>query len=228
MGVITSVSVPGTQFELGRILEECDTAHAWFEQIVPTAERTFPSVWIEVPDHEVFRRCAHRSPAVESFEMTHQERLRARYHIEWDWSTDGFLAQLRDADVTVLRAVGTARRWQFELRFQSHDDVSRFQAQCLAAKLSPSFDRIVRGSTRGQAGDDLTATQRRTIELALQNGYFDVPRQTTIVELAEELGISDQAVSARIRRGMKTLARNALLHSMPDGEDRDRVQISEA
>lgn len=62
------------------------------------------------------------------------------------------------------------------------------------------------------AGDDLglTEEQRETLVLAYETGYFDIPRGTTTAGLAEELGISNQAVSERLRRGYSRLVQQLI------------------
>ena len=56
----------------------------------------------------------------------------------------------------------------------------------------------------------LTDAQRTALAAALDQGYFDIPRETTLEELAEELDISHQALSERLQRATKALAENAL------------------
>ncbi|PSP97340.1 helix-turn-helix domain-containing protein [Halobacteriales archaeon QS_4_70_19] len=56
----------------------------------------------------------------------------------------------------------------------------------------------------------LTAEQRETLVLACEMGYFDIPRGTTTSGLAEELDISNQAVSERLRRGYRRLVEQLL------------------
>lgn len=41
-------------------------------------------------------------------------------------------------------------------------------------------------------------------------GYFHVPRETTVDELGEELGVSSQSVSERLRRAHHNLIDGAL------------------
>jgi predicted DNA binding protein len=62
---------------------------------------------------------------------------------------------------------------------------------------------------RGGPERPLSAKQRETLALALDRGYFEVPRRVTLGDLAEDLGVSDTAVSQRIRRGCRTLVREA-------------------
>jgi len=42
-------------------------------------------------------------------------------------------------------------------------------------------------------------------------GYYDIPRGCTTAELADELGISDQATTERLRRAIGAFTRHALL-----------------
>ncbi len=64
--------------------------------------------------------------------------------------------------------------------------------------------------------EDLTMTQTRTLLDALERGYYQVPRQTTLVELADMYGVSDQAVSERLRRATAKLIESSLLTSYSD------------
>jgi predicted DNA binding protein len=54
---------------------------------------------------------------------------------------------------------------------------------------------------------ELTPAQRAALELALEHGYFEIPRETGLESIAEELGVSEQSTSERIRRAMRKLAR---------------------
>lgn len=62
----------------------------------------------------------------------------------------------------------------------------------------------------------LTPKQRRALVGALEQDYFDVPRETTMGDFAEALGITQQVLSQRIRRGHGILVENALTISPPD------------
>ncbi len=62
----------------------------------------------------------------------------------------------------------------------------------------------------------LTEKQRHTLEVALELGYFETPRDITLKELAAELDITHQALSERLRRATAALATAALRN--PGGE----------
>lgn len=46
--------------------------------------------------------------------------------------------------------------------------------------------------------DHLSEKQREVVELAIEAGYYDEPRQATLSDLAEMLGVSPSAVSQRL------------------------------
>lgn len=59
--------------------------------------------------------------------------------------------------------------------------------------------------SRFDDGFGLTDEQRETLVMAHENGYFTEPRETSLVELADQLDISPAAASGRLRRGLETL-----------------------
>jgi len=52
---------------------------------------------------------------------------------------------------------------------------------------------------------DLSDTERETLETAVEAGYFESPRDTTLGGLADEFGVSKPAVSKNLRRGQRKL-----------------------
>lgn len=70
---------------------------------------------------------------------------------------------------------------------------------------------------RGGDGRALSPKQREALAVALDLGYFDVPRRATLADVAEELGVSDSAASQRIRRGCRELARPIASETDPNG-----------
>lgn len=62
---------------------------------------------------------------------------------------------------------------------------------------------------RGSKSRRLLSDEREALRYALERGYFEVPRETTIVEVADELGRSDVDVLQDIHRGMSTILRGS-------------------
>ena len=73
------------------------------------------------------------------------------------------------------------------------------------------------GDSRAEAYG-VTAKQREALALAAAEGYFAVPRETNLTDLAEELDITRQSLSRRMARGQRTLLNNTLLRESPSHE----------
>nr|WP_136603007.1 helix-turn-helix domain-containing protein [Salinigranum halophilum] len=50
-----------------------------------------------------------------------------------------------------------------------------------------------------------------TLASAVRGGYYDIPRRMSTQDLADEFGISDQAVTERFRRSIASLVAHTLL-----------------
>jgi len=67
---------------------------------------------------------------------------------------------------------------------------------------------------------DLSETERRTLETAVDRGYFESPREASLGDLADEFGVSKTAVSKNLRRAEgKTMGRVSEALSEMDEED---------
>jgi predicted DNA binding protein len=136
--------------------------------------------------------------------------------VEW---RDGhrLLEALSRADATCLKGVGTNEGWRLSLRFPSRDQLAACYRECGEAGVGLSVETIHATSWSAEGGHEvvLTDVQRETLAAALEGGYFHVPRSTTLQELAAEFGVSDTAVSQRIRRGVQRLLTAELAEDRP-------------
>lgn len=57
----------------------------------------------------------------------------------------------------------------------------------------------------------ITEEQQEALIRAYTAGYYTIPRKITAKELADELGVSHQALSERLRRGHENVVKNALI-----------------
>jgi predicted DNA binding protein len=69
-------------------------------------------------------------------------------------------------------------------------------------------DRVAPASERGRS---LTELQRELLRSAAREGYFEVPRRVSLVDLASEHGMSDREASEQLRRGLDIVVRDATL-----------------
>lgn len=59
----------------------------------------------------------------------------------------------------------------------------------------------------GPDTEQLSDQQRALLEAAVEEGYFEVPRQTSLVDLAAEHDMTGQRASQQLREGLDTVLR---------------------
>lgn len=119
----------------------------------------------------------------------------------------------RDNDITALKSTRTVRGAHIEARFPSYDALQALKAAVCEAGADVEIDRI-RSETAPSLGENrLTEKQREAMALAARRGYFETPGRVSLGELAEELGVSPQAVSKRVRAGVEKLVATTVRRS---------------
>lgn len=202
MSVIAEIQIEG-EFVLTELLADLPDVPIQLERVVPAGERTVPLIWIHTDDPEPTEAHLRDHRLVESLTRLDTFEDRALYRIEWHEQPDSVFEELQTRQADLLDAVGVGESWTFELRFPTHGALSEFHDHCIEAGLSIVVDRVYRPSdSETTARYGLTDAQYDTLVVALENGYFDVPRGIVTEELGERLGVSDQAVVERIRRGL--------------------------
>jgi len=211
MSVIVKFHVPANEFELGRILGVEGVSSIELESLVPLGEATVPLFWIHNTPKEAFVESIRRHPTVTDAVEVDTFDDRVLFTLDWDAGRDHVIQGIRANDGQVLSALGQTDAWRFEIRFPDHEQFSAFTTHCEDAGVSLNIVRVY-NPTDTDAGPwyGLTEPQREAISLAVEMGYYDIPRRCTTKELAEELGISDQAVTERLRRAIEGLVSNAL------------------
>ena len=114
----------------------------------------------------------------------------------------GFLRAVGGVDAALQSASATGDYWTFVVRFDDREALSAFQRRCTDADVSYDVSWM---SDLSAPPDDrrsgLTPKQHEALATAYAMGYFSQPRDATLVDVADRLGISRQALSRRFRRG---------------------------
>lgn len=212
MSVLIEFQTPASDFELGRILTVEGMSSVELETLVPSGESTVPLFWVHNSSSDMFVESLEGHPSVVEAEDVDEFRDRTLFSLDWEASGDHLFEAIRKHDGRLLSAIGTADTWEFELQFDSHESLEGFTTECENNGLSLEVLRVY-NPTKPDAWPwyGLTEPQRKAICLALEMGYYDIPRACTTQELADELGISDQAVIERLRRATETLVTNTLV-----------------
>lgn len=214
MSVITEFRLRSDAFELGRILSVEDPTSIELETLVPLGEAHAPLFWVYDSTGNAFAETVQRHPSVDSVREMDTFEDRTLFMLDWDVNEDEVFRGLTANGGQLLSATGTSSAWEFEVRFPDHDDLSEFRNHCEDANVTLEIVRVY-NPTETDVGPwyGLTEPQRKAIVLAVEEGYYSLPRRCSTIELAAKLDISDQAVTERLRRAIETLVRNTLFVS---------------
>ncbi|SIS01502.1 helix-turn-helix domain-containing protein [Natronorubrum thiooxidans] len=212
MSVITEIRIPSDAFELGQILNLENASAIELETLVPSGDVTVPLFWVYDPVETGFLDTVERYPTVNSVTEVDVFDDRTLFRLDWDASQDHLFQCILEHEGQILSATGSPERWNFELRFSDREAFSQCQTCCEDAQISLELTRIY-NPANPDAGSwyGLSEPQREALTLAIRMGYYDIPRGCTTAELADDLGISDQAVTERLRRAIGAFGRHALL-----------------
>ncbi|KTG24757.1 helix-turn-helix domain-containing protein [Haloferax profundi] len=206
MCLIAEVLVPLSALPFGRSVEEYDI-ELELEQTIPLSDSVTSFVWARGPDASDFHTLAEQ--ALETHEVTLVARVPngALYGSDWDPGTSRLFAELHDHGTVLLECTSTENYWRLRLRVPSHSVLSDLRIHWANNGIEAEFDQITPlAADEAPLGEGLTDSQREALLLALELGYFDDHRRTSLDELGDELDISRQAVAARLRRAYRTLA----------------------
>ena len=208
MVVFLELSIPAAEFVLGRMLADRPNVDVELETVVPLGTDVMPMFWISGGDG--VEQTLQEDPMIADVSVLMEADGRALYRIDWRPEIDTVVRPLVEADGEILEADATDGRWRLQLLFPDRARVTAFLDGCREKELDIDVLRVQNPDFSHEDGP-ITDQQRTAILTAYQNGYWEVPRKTTLADLAEKLSISDNSVSQRIRRGISTLVKESLV-----------------
>lgn len=211
MAVIADLVLPREEFELGRILSTGPDTNIALETIVPLGERSVPFVRV-FDEHRSFETSVEAHAAVNDIHAVTRNDEETLYALDWDVSSDTFFAGLVRVEATILGGQALGDKWEFNLRFPSHDGLADFRDYCGKNDIPIDMAGLF-NPTRPEAGPwyGLTPPQRESLARAVEAGYYSIPRRVSTNDLAAEFDVSDQAMTERLRRAIVALVSNTLL-----------------
>jgi len=117
---------------------------------------------------------------------------------------------LLDTAGFVRSAIGTHEGWYCHVVVPDRDALARFFEASREQEIGYEVIRFYEMADAKTEDFGLTDAQREAFEMAIDMDYYDVPRGCSLDKLSEQLGISDTAVSMRLRRAIRTLGERTL------------------
>jgi predicted DNA binding protein len=203
MAIIVELAIPADGFPLGTVFARAPDVTIELERVVPFGSSVFPFLWVIGKRIDAFERAVRDADVVESLDAITRLDDRALYQVTWtDAAVADLTGQLAEPEVTILRARADPD-WTLQLRFAEQRALDRFHARLQTDDVPTTITRVFtqEESMDGRQTVELSAAQREAIVLAVERGFYDVPRRASLKDIADEAGISKQAMSERLRRG---------------------------
>ena len=207
-----------------RLFERFPGLELHVEQVAASGPETLSvALWARPEAQTAFESELEQLDAVESIGYIdhHADRTRCQLSIVaskttyWDWISLGGV--LLDCTVT---AEGVAVR----MRFPDREALVAYRECCREQGIQFSLTGLSNGDSDFPSGSSTTASQREMVVLAIEHGYFEIPRETSLSELANVFGISDQAASERLRRALTNILGNGAIELQPPTSRKEAFQ----
>ncbi|WP_254546536.1 helix-turn-helix domain-containing protein [Halomarina pelagica] len=212
MSTIAEVRLPSEEFALARTLRSVpDVEFETVRLVAHDADRVLPLLWAQTTDFDDLEEALSVDPSVDNVQLLADLAEERLYRMDWVANIRAVIHALVEQDGTVLSASGRADGWHLRILFPQREALSATYDYCTAEGLTFDVEAVSdlnegRGSQFG-----LTERQHRALLTAYTHGYYDIPQNSTLEDLADALGISSQAVSQRLHRGYRNLVENALV-----------------
>jgi predicted DNA binding protein len=206
MATEATFTIPPDEFPLGSIFTSVPGVTVELERIVPRKGVIIPYFWVHGVDIDDVEAAFSTHLGVKTIRLIDSVDDEYLLRVEWDPEYEGILSTLDETGVPLITAIGTNDQWTFEIRGDQQDDIATFQQRCRDRDIPvtlTALHALTPVETATEAA--LTDSQLEALVLAYERGYFNSPRDVTMAELGAELGISQQAIASRLRRGIRRI-----------------------
>jgi predicted DNA binding protein len=211
MATVMEFTSPAAEFPLGSVFETLPGVTVELERLIPHEKLIIPYFWVRGADAEDIEAAFDGHAGVINIKLIDAVDDEYLMRVEWDREYVGIISALSEADLVILTGVGMTEGWQFEVRGESREDISEFRDYCQQHDIQIDITAVHALLPVQSEGYELTDTQREALVVAFERGYFDSPRESSLEDIAEELGITQQSLSSRLRRGHRRLIAATLM-----------------
>ncbi|NEU55812.1 helix-turn-helix domain-containing protein [Halorussus sp. MSC15.2] len=173
--------------------------------------------WASGDDFEAYEAALADDPDVAGYELLTELPDRRLYGVTLAGNTNPRALHpiVVEQDITILDLTMTAERLRLLARFPSREALAALRDACRERDMEFHLEQLYDEESVANDGGvesryGVTEPQREALLRALEAGYFDVPRETKMAAIADEMGVSTTALSRRLRRGQRNLLRNTL------------------
>lgn len=212
MSIIAEFTVASEDFALNDTLAAAPETTIEIEEVVATMEdRVMPYFWVSGGNQSSFQAAIEDDTSVRDATQVDEVDTAVLYRAEWTENIETVVYAYVEIGATILQATGRADSWALKMRFDDREVLAEFRDYCRDNEISYELARLTeQDQPMASSQYELTPKQRDTLVAALDAGYYRVPQETTMSKLANDLGISQQALSKRLHHGHQNLITSTL------------------
>jgi predicted DNA binding protein len=224
---IGEITLAPDEFAFAETIEALPELELRIESVVAEeSTETVPLIWFSKVDHDLVERELAADRTVDDFDrlLEKPEEGKWLYRIQYADATQPICQTVHANDGAVLEAGMDNGRWSLRLLFPHREGLSGAVTDFEERGVRVDVKRMVEADQDGtlEMTATLTEPQQEAIAEAYRQGYYDVPREISLEELARKLEISHQALSERLRRANRVLASEQL----ESGEPADEMSLN--
>ncbi|WP_254537028.1 helix-turn-helix domain-containing protein [Halomarina litorea] len=214
MNVIAEVGITGPDLALAPTIEAVPSAAI---QVVPqsgTDAETGMFFFLVETDNEgfdAFDAALADDHTVDEWLLVSESETARIYRICHTSEAKVLAPKTAEVGGLMLEATSEPRGWSVRLQLPDRAALTDIWEYCKDEGITFELRQLYRQDDWTIGGvTGLTDAQKVALTTAYERGYFSEPRETSLEELAAELGISPTAVGGRIRRGTERLVESTL------------------
>jgi predicted DNA binding protein len=168
--------------------------------------------WFEQPDTDTLRRSLEEDHTVDSFSVIVEDEQRLTVLIEYTDEVMLVTPVIVDLGGLTVESRSYSNGWMIHVQLHDHQALFALNEYAKENDIHLDILELHQNEERDERSEfGLTEAQREALVSAYVQGYYDVPRRTTLKELASTLDISLTAVSGRLRRGSARLIEDVVI-----------------
>ncbi len=211
VSTIAEIALPTSEFALRETFSQVPGARFEVVGVVAhQAEYVMPQLRATATDISTVKKAFDDDGTVTDAKLLTKLNGRGLFSMRWGGDVAETLSVISMGDTTVLTARAANNRWSFRIQFVDRDTLSTVYESCQDTGIPIEVQNVHKRTTLLDESHKLTEQQYETLRSAMDRGYYEIPRKATTKDLAEELGVSHQAVSERLRRGHRSLVETGL------------------
>lgn len=167
--------------------------------------------FIEYDDRETLEETLEEDPTVDTFQLVDWMGQNGIYYIEHADEAKLISSIVTDVNGFLIHTETEGNGWLVQLLLPGREALNEIWEYANANDIAMDIIEIYGNSdANGEISYGLTDEQRIALLTVYENGYFSEPREISLSEAADEIGLSSTAMSGRLRRGMRNLISTTL------------------